>query len=67
MIRTHPEDPPLTSTEAARVAWLIARMAKRGIAGDEVDLSDLKLKLDRILDGARKRAEQAAAAAAAGK
>ncbi|WP_308011893.1 DUF6257 family protein [Actinacidiphila acidipaludis] len=57
MIRTHPDDPPLTAAEAARVAWLIARMAKRGVAGDDVDQRDLQRKLDRILDGARKRAD----------
>jgi hypothetical protein len=64
MIRTHPNDPPLTGAEASRVAWLIARMAKRSIAGEQVDQADLQAKLDRILDGARKRAEKAAAAAA---
>lgn len=59
MIRTHPNDPPLTGAETARVAWLIARMAKRAIAGEDVDQRDLQRKLDRILDGARKRADQA--------
>ena len=59
MIQTHPNDPPLTAGEAARVAWLIGRMAKRGLAGEEADLSDLQRKLDRILDGARERADQA--------
>jgi hypothetical protein len=59
VIQTHPNDPPLTAGEAARVAWLIGRMAKRGLAGEEVDLSDLQRKLDRILDGAHKRADQA--------
>ncbi|WP_198358444.1 DUF6257 family protein [Streptomyces fildesensis] len=59
MIRTHPNDPPLTASEAARVAWLIARMAKRAVAGEDVDQRDLQRKLDRILDGARKRADQA--------
>jgi hypothetical protein len=63
VIRTHPNDPPLTGREAAKVAWLIARMAKRGVAGEDVDLTDLKRKLDRILDGARERADKAAAAA----
>jgi hypothetical protein len=58
VIRTHPDDPPLTGREAAKVAWLIARMAKRGVAGEDADLSDLKRKLDRILDGARERADQ---------
>lgn len=63
MIRTHPNDPPLTGGEAAKVAWYIARMAKRGIAGEDVDLTDLQRKVDRIIDVARKRAEKAAAAA----
>ncbi|WP_328466654.1 DUF6257 family protein [Streptomyces sp. NBC_00448] len=63
MIRTHPNDPPLTAGEAAKVAWLIGRMAKRGIAGEDVDQRDLRRKLDRVLDGARKRAEKAATAA----
>jgi hypothetical protein len=55
VIQTHKNDPPLTAREAARVAWLIARMAKRGLAGEDVDLTDLQRKLDRILDGARER------------
>jgi hypothetical protein len=59
VIRTgHPNDPPLTAGEATKVAWLVARMAKRNIAGDDVDQGDLQRKLDRILDGARKRAEK---------
>ncbi|WP_405592759.1 DUF6257 family protein [Streptomyces sp. NBC_01190] len=58
MIRTHPDDPPLTGGEAAKAAWLIARMAKRALAGEEVDQTDLQAKLDRVLDGARKRADQ---------
>lgn len=65
MIRTHRDDPPLTAAEAARVAWLIGRMTKRGLAGDDVDQSDLLRKLDRVLDGARKRAEKAEKDAAA--
>jgi hypothetical protein len=63
VIRTHRDDPPLTAAEAAKVTWLTARMAKRSVAGEDVDLRDLQRKVDRILDGARKRAEQAAAAA----
>lgn len=58
MIRTHPNDPPLTAAETAKVAWYTARMAKRSIAGDDVYLKDLQRKVDRILDGARRRAEQ---------
>ncbi|WP_225846973.1 DUF6257 family protein [Streptomyces sp. HPF1205] len=61
MIRLHPDDPPLTAGEAARVALLLGRMAKRNIAGEEVDLRDLQRKVDRILAAARKRAEKAAA------
>jgi hypothetical protein len=63
MIRTHPDDPPLTGAETAKVAWLIARMAKRAVAGEDVYLADLQRKLDRILNAARQRAEKAAAAA----
>jgi hypothetical protein len=59
VIHTHRDDPPLTAGEAAKVAWYITRMAKRNIAGEDVDQADLQRKLDRILDGARKRAAQA--------
>jgi Family of unknown function (DUF6257) len=58
VIRTHRDDPPLTGREAAKVTWLIARMAKRGIAGDDVDLTDLQAKCDRILNKARERANR---------
>ena len=60
MIQTHPDDPPLTVGEAAKLLYLTGRMAKRGIAGEDVDLSDLQTKFDRILDGARERAEKTA-------
>lgn len=63
MIHTHRNDPPLTAGEAAKVAWLIGRMTKRGLAGEDVNQADLQRKLDRIIDGARKRAEKAAKAA----
>ncbi|WP_433890738.1 DUF6257 family protein [Streptomyces sp. CA-111067] len=63
MIRTHPNDPPLTSGEAAKVAWYIGRMAKRAIAGEDVYQGDLQAKVDRILTTARRRADKAAAAA----
>ncbi|WFB09536.1 DUF6257 family protein [Streptomyces sp. LX-29] len=54
-------EPKLTAGEKARVAWYVARMAKRGIAGDEnVFQADLERKVDRIIDGARKREERAA-------
>jgi 2-methylcitrate dehydratase PrpD len=58
VIRTHPNDPPLTAGEATKLAWLTARMAKRGLAGEAVDLSDLQKKFDAIIDKARTRAEQ---------
>lgn len=51
-------DPKLTAGEAAKIAWLIARMAKRGIASQTVYQGDLERRVDRILDGARKRAER---------
>ncbi|WP_328657908.1 DUF6257 family protein [Streptomyces sp. NBC_00334] len=47
-----------TTSEKARLTWLIARMAKRGVAGDAVDLSDLQHKFDRIQTQARKRKQQ---------
>ncbi|MFF3690716.1 DUF6257 family protein [Streptomyces sp. NPDC002187] len=58
-------DPKLTAGEKARVVWLIARMAKRGIADDRqyggrVHQGDLQRKVDRILEHARKREEQQA-------
>ncbi|MFM9594018.1 DUF6257 family protein [Streptomyces scabiei] len=37
-----------TTGEKLRVAALTARMAKRGLAGDSVDISDLKRKVERI-------------------
>jgi hypothetical protein len=37
-----------TTGEKLRVAALTARMAKRGLAGDGVDLSDLQRKVERI-------------------
>ncbi|MCM2391328.1 DUF6257 family protein [Streptomyces albipurpureus] len=59
------DEPKLTTAEKARVGWLIARMAKRGIADPDrqrgtVDLSDLERRVDRVIDGARKRQEQTA-------
>ncbi|MET9723571.1 DUF6257 family protein [Streptomyces zaomyceticus] len=53
-----PKHPPLTTGEKARFAWTVARMAKRGIAGETVYQGDLEAKVDRILDGARERAEK---------
>ncbi|MFI2367284.1 DUF6257 family protein [Streptomyces sp. NPDC018833] len=56
-------DPKFTAGETVRMAWLVARMAKRGIADDReyggrVHQGDLQRKLDRIVEGARKREEQ---------
>lgn len=44
-----------TTSEKLRVAALTARMAKRGLAGDGVDLSDLKRKVERIEKQALRR------------
>ncbi|GAB3169862.1 DUF6257 family protein [Streptomyces incanus] len=55
-------DPKLTAGEIAKLAWLTARMAKRGIADDKtvghVYQGDLQRKFDRVLEGARKREEK---------
>jgi 2-methylcitrate dehydratase PrpD len=58
VIRLTDSDPPLTAGETTRLAWLTARMAKRGLAGEAVDLADLQKKFDAILNKARTRAEQ---------
>nr|WSW60388.1 DUF6257 family protein [Streptomyces sp. NBC_00998] len=61
-------DPKFTAGETAKLTWLVARMAKRGIASQTVYQGDLERKVDRIIDGAREReARQAAEAAAAEK
>ena len=47
-----------TAGEKVRMAGLIARMAKRGIADDgtgRVDLSDLQRRFERIENQARRR------------
>ncbi|MEU5179784.1 DUF6257 family protein [Streptomyces longwoodensis] len=53
----------LTTGEKARIALLVARMAKRGIADDRqsggrVYQRDLQRKVERIEEQARKRAER---------
>ncbi|MCL6300494.1 DUF6257 family protein [Streptomyces kronopolitis] len=54
------QDPPLTATEKARIAGLVARMCKREMAGPgRVHQGDLQRKVDRILDGAREREAKA--------
>ncbi|MCX4549250.1 DUF6257 family protein [Streptomyces sp. NBC_01500] len=49
------EQPKLTARETAQVAGYVARMCKRGLAGDGVYQGDLERKIDRITDGAAKR------------
>ncbi|MER6782639.1 MULTISPECIES: DUF6257 family protein [unclassified Streptomyces] len=66
------QDPKFTAREVAQIGWYTARMAKRGIAGENVHLGDLERKVERIIDGARDReareiAGQAAAEKAARK
>ncbi|MGW4880032.1 DUF6257 family protein [Streptomyces sp. NPDC004262] len=53
-----------TAGEKARLALLVARMAKRGLADDRqfggrVDQSDLQRRVERIENQARNRAAQA--------
>lgn len=60
-------EPKLTAGEKARVAWLVARMAKRGLAAHnsptgDVYQGDLERKVERVLEGARKREEREAKA-----
>ncbi|MFB7179032.1 DUF6257 family protein [Streptomyces sp. NPDC056257] len=59
------KDPKFTAKEMAQIGWYTARMAKRGIAGENVHIGDLTRKVDRIIDGAREREVQAAKDAAA--
>ncbi|MEU0587241.1 DUF6257 family protein [Streptomyces sp. NPDC006132] len=47
-----------TTGEKARLALLTARMAKRGLAGMDVDISDLKRKAERIEEQARRRKQK---------
>lgn len=44
-----------TGGEKAHLTLLHARMAKRGLAGDTVDISDLQRKVKRIEDRALRR------------
>jgi hypothetical protein len=44
-----------TGGEKVRIAVLTARAAKRGLAGDGVDISDLKRRIERIENQALKR------------
>lgn len=47
-----------TASEKIRIAALVARMGKRGMAGVDVDISDLKKRVQRIEDTARARKQQ---------
>jgi hypothetical protein len=56
--------PRLTAGEKTKLAWYVARMAKRGVADDRefggrVDQRDLQRKFDRVIEQARKREERA--------
>ena len=62
-------DPILTTGERAELAWLTARMAKRGIAArnsptGDVHQGDLQRKFNRITDRAADRTGREAQAAA---
>lgn len=44
-----------TAGERVRIAFLTARAAKRGLAGDGVDISDLTRRIERIEKQAARR------------
>ncbi|MCX4780918.1 DUF6257 family protein [Streptomyces sp. NBC_01264] len=52
------QDPKYTAGEIAKLAWLTARMAKRGIASQTVYQGDLEKKFEKVIEGARKREEK---------
>ncbi|WP_405912802.1 DUF6257 family protein [Streptomyces sp. NBC_00963] len=52
----------LTAGEKARSAALVARMCKRGVAGDQVHIADLTRRVDRIHEEAARRTEREQAA-----
>ncbi|MFI8279768.1 DUF6257 family protein [Streptomyces sp. NPDC085929] len=51
-------DPKFTAGEIAKLTWLTARMAKRGIASHTVYQGDLERKFEKVIEGARKREEE---------
>ncbi|MFA7768980.1 DUF6257 family protein [Streptomyces sp. NRRL S-448] len=53
------KDPKYTAGEITKMAWLTARMLKRGIASQTVYQGDLERKFTRIVDGALEREAQA--------
>ncbi|MFB6628632.1 DUF6257 family protein [Streptomyces sp. NPDC056362] len=52
------DTPKLTAGEKAKVGWYVARMCKRGIAGETVYQGDLEKKVERVIDRARKRGQK---------
>lgn len=57
--------PKLTAGEKTKVAWYVARMAKRGLADDRINggrvhQGDLERKVERVIEGARRREERQA-------
>jgi hypothetical protein len=54
MIRTHPNDPPLTARESGEIARMTALAVVRG----GVYTTAQKNRIDRIIAGARKRATE---------
>lgn len=44
-----------TASEKVRIVALTARAAKRGMAGDSVDISDLQRRIERIENQALRR------------
>lgn len=58
MARRYADEPRLTAGEKTEVAYYVARMAKRGLAGEHVYQGDLERKVDRVIDRARKREER---------
>ncbi|MFJ4405903.1 DUF6257 family protein [Streptomyces sp. NPDC088910] len=56
MVHTHPNAPPLTAGEAADIARITAVACFRG----GVLTTRQKNRIDRIIDGARERADKAA-------
>ncbi|MBM9621318.1 DUF6257 family protein [Streptomyces zhihengii] len=67
MAKRYDDEPRMTAAETAEVAYYVARMAKRGIAGEHVYQGDLERKVERVIDRARKREERDAKRNSAGK
>jgi hypothetical protein len=52
------KDPKFTAGEVTKLVWLTARMAKRGIASQTVHQGDLERRVEKVIEGARKREEE---------